>query len=98
MVTAPRRTSEYDMGEEHSHEQHEADCNEAIHVLYEFIDGELTVERREQIRGHLDDCSGCLEAFDFEAELRLVISQKCRDEVPHNLRDRIAAALDDADV
>jgi mycothiol system anti-sigma-R factor len=78
-------------------DEHDEGCNEAIHALYEFIDGELTTDRREAIRHHLDECSGCLEAFDFEAELRLVISHKCRDEVPETLRMRIAAALDDAD-
>ena len=34
-----------------------------------------------------------LEAFDFEAELRIVIARKCRDEVPENLRERIHKAL-----
>ena len=75
----------------------DADCSEAIHVLYEFIDGELTVERRHEIRHHLDSCNDCLEAYDFEAELRIVISQKCRDEVPDQLRQKIARALEQQD-
>ena len=69
------------------------DCSEALHELYTFLDGELTVERRTHISHHLDDCHGCLEAFDFEAELRIVVSQKCRDEVPETLRRRVAEAL-----
>lgn len=69
------------------------DCNEALHELYVFIDGELTDDRRERIRHHLDDCNPCLEAFDFEAELRTVIAQRCREEVPEALRERIADAL-----
>ena len=76
------------------HDQHEADCSEAIHALYEFIDGELTGERREVIRHHLDECHGCYEAFDFEAELRILISQRCRDEVPERLRHKIVRALE----
>jgi mycothiol system anti-sigma-R factor len=79
------------MASEHSGA--DADCNEAVHALYEFLDGELTIERRTVIGQHLDDCSGCLEAFDFEAELRIVISQKCRDQVPDRLRERVADAL-----
>ena len=78
---------------DHPHESHQADCNEALHELYEFLDGELTAERRKVIGQHLDDCGGCLEAFDFEAELRLVIAHKCRDEVPAGLRQRVADAL-----
>ncbi len=57
------------------------------------LDGELTESKRTQIREHLDDCSPCLEAFDFEAELRIVIKHRCRDEVPESLRDRVAEKL-----
>ena len=73
------------------------DCTEALHELYTFLDGELTVERRQTISRHLDDCHGCLEVFDFEAELRMVISHKCRDEVPESLRHRIADVLRQVD-
>ena len=69
------------------------DCEEAIHTLYHYLDGELTEYRRVEIRQHLDDCLPCLEAFDFEAELRVVIARKCRDDVPESLRERIAKAL-----
>lgn len=70
-----------------------SDCNDALHELYEFLDGELTDDRRATIERHLTDCSPCLEAFDFQAEVRLVIAQKCRDEVPESLKARIAEAL-----
>ena len=68
-------------------------CQEAIATLYNFLDGELTPERREQIQHHLDDCSPCFEAFGFEAELKAVIARNCRDEVPESLRQRVAEAL-----
>jgi mycothiol system anti-sigma-R factor len=70
------------------------DCREALGELYEFLDGELTVERKETIRGHLDGCVDCIGAFDFEAELRIVISSCChKDQVPDQLRRRVAEAL-----
>ena len=70
------------------------DCDDALHELYGFIDGELTVERRTIIQHHLDDCPPCYEAFDFEAELRMVIARKCTEQVPESLKQRIAEALD----
>jgi mycothiol system anti-sigma-R factor len=70
------------------------DCNETLRELYLFLDGELTDEDREHIRQHLDDCSPCLEAYDFEAELRLVVKHRCTDTVPESLRARIAEAID----
>jgi mycothiol system anti-sigma-R factor len=68
-------------------------CEEALHELYHFLDGELTDSRRQLISAHLDGCSTCLGAFDFEADVRHVVAQKCRDTVPEGLRDRIAQAI-----
>ena len=73
-----------------------SDCQDALHTLYHFLDGELTAERRQAISRHLSECSPCLHAFDFEAELKSVISRSCRDQVPVHLRDKIAKALSDA--
>jgi mycothiol system anti-sigma-R factor len=68
-------------------------CEQALHELYRFLDGELNDERRALIAVHIESCSTCLGAFDFEAELRMVVSQKCRDTVPDALRERIARAI-----
>ena len=68
-------------------------CGDAVHQLYVYLDGELTPERRALIRHHLDECPPCFEAFDFEAELRMVIAHKCREQVPDHLRERVARAL-----
>jgi mycothiol system anti-sigma-R factor len=69
------------------------DCADSLKELYTFLDGELTAERRLDIRAHLEGCLPCYEAFDFEAELRMVVSTRCRDEVPDELRARVAEAL-----
>ena len=68
-------------------------CEEALHELYHFLDGELTDERRALISTHIEQCSTCLGAYDFEAELRVVVAQRCRDSVPESLRLRIAQAI-----
>ena len=70
------------------------DCNETLQELYLFLDGQLTEADRIHIQQHLDDCSPCLEAYDFEAELRIVVKNRCVDQVPDELRARIASALE----
>lgn len=70
------------------------DCTETVHRLYHFLDGELTPDRRAEITRHLDACGPCLEAYDFEAEVRKLISDRCHDHVPDHLRERIAAAIE----
>ncbi len=69
------------------------DCIEAVHLLYHYLDGELTQDRRLLISQHLDDCPPCGQAFEFEAELRVVISQRCREQVPPELVERVRKAL-----
>ncbi len=68
-------------------------CTEAVHVLYHFLDGELTPERKLLIEYHLDACHPCLEAFEFEIELRELIKERCREQVPDDLRVRIKNLL-----
>jgi anti-sigma factor (TIGR02949 family) len=69
------------------------DCDEAVHQLYHYLDGELTDERRQVIALHLDACRSCGDAAGFEAELRSVIANRCRDRVPEDLMARIAGAI-----
>lgn len=71
-----------------------SDCNETLQELYEYLDGQLNDDIRHQIKSHLDDCSPCLGAYDFEAELRQVVRNRCVDQVPQSLRDRIARAIE----
>ena len=70
------------------------DCDDALHELYGYLDGELTTERRQIIQQHLDDCPPCGGFYEFEAELRVVIARKCTERVPDSLKQRIAEALD----
>lgn len=83
------------MADHDNHDRRQvSNCEQALAEVYTFLDGELTAEKRVLIAGHLDSCNPCFEAFDFEAELRMVISAKARsDEVPESLRLRIAERL-----
>jgi anti-sigma factor (TIGR02949 family) len=66
------------------------DCNETIRELEAFLDGSLSEDGHHAIHAHLEGCSDCLQAFDFQAELRTVIAAKCRnDEMPPGLLSRI---------
>jgi anti-sigma factor (TIGR02949 family) len=67
-----------------------SDCNETLRDLEQFLDGEITPQARQAIEAHLNGCLDCLQAFDFHAELRIVIAEKCRDEaLPPGLLSRI---------
>ena len=69
------------------------DCQAMVARLYHFLDGELTDARREKIQRHLDSCPSCFSAFDFEAELRIVVQRRVHVRVPSSLAERIRASL-----
>ena len=71
----------------------QVDCSETLARLYEFLDGELTDERRRAIEMHLNFCPPCGSVVTFEAELRRVIADRAKDHVPEQLRSRIATAI-----
>jgi mycothiol system anti-sigma-R factor len=71
-----------------------SDCEDALHELYGFLDGELNEERRTAIQRHLDGCQPCAEPYDFEAELRMVVRRKCQEPVPESLRLKVREALE----
>ena len=75
----------------------ELDCRDVVQQLYEFLDGETSEERRTTIGNHLHDCAHCFEAFDFEAELRLVVRARLAEPCPDSLKAKIKDALADAE-
>lgn len=72
-----------------------ADCKETIRELDAYLDGELPDDLRHHIHAHLDGCMDCLQAFDFQAELKAAIRRKCsNDKLPDGLLERIAICFD----
>lgn len=69
------------------------DCTEAVEKLYTYLDGQCDSVDRETIKSHLDGCSPCLSAFDFHAELQLLVQDRCKSEMPEGLRDKVLGAL-----
>jgi mycothiol system anti-sigma-R factor len=69
------------------------DCDDALHRVYHYLDGELTVWKRRAIRRHLEECPPCAQGFDFEIEVRRVVAISCSEEAPADLRRRIGEAL-----
>jgi mycothiol system anti-sigma-R factor len=75
-----------------------ADCNETLRELDAFLDQELSEETRAAIHVHLEQCPDCLQAFDFHAELKIVIARKCReDAVPPSLLAKLEACFGELD-
>lgn len=70
------------------------DCSEVLSRLHEFHDHELTEEEADDIRAHLLACEPCLDRFDVEEAVRLLIKRCCSSErAPEGLRTRVRASF-----
>ena len=70
------------------------DCAEALERLYEYLDGELTAARVEEVRRHLRACHACLAVSRFEtAYLRFLEARSQAQRAPDATRKRILARL-----
>jgi len=75
------------------------DCEQILRELEPFLDKELSPEAWQSVHAHINGCLDCLHVFDFHAELRMVISKKCRqDALPPGLLARIEECFGTVDL
>jgi len=68
------------------------DCTSVLRSLYAFHDNELTAAEADEIRQHLMACEPCLDHFEVEDALRVLIRRCCaEDKAPEDLRIRMRA-------
>lgn len=71
-----------------------ADCNETLRELQTYLDGELGEEAKQLVDEHLFECTDCMQAFDFHAELKMAIVSKFKPgEMPPDLMAKIEACF-----
>jgi mycothiol system anti-sigma-R factor len=69
-------------------------CDEAVRVLWDYLDTELDDVLRERVREHLTECAHCREQYTFEGNfLRTVGNLIEEPQDTTALRARILAAL-----
>ncbi|MFQ5517936.1 MAG: zf-HC2 domain-containing protein [Acidimicrobiia bacterium] len=69
------------------------ECDEAVERLYQYLDGELPDTDAGDVRRHLESCSDCYGAFDFERRIIARVRRIRRDPVPPELVDRLRTFL-----
>jgi anti-sigma factor (TIGR02949 family) len=71
------------------------DCGAAIRQLWDYLDGELTAERMEGIRRHLESCDACLPHADFARRFldELHGLRPAERQAPDEVRAKVRAAL-----
>ena len=78
---------------------HDSDCSIVLSEVYLYLDLECSEQRRTLIQKHLDECTGCLQEFGIEKDVKALVNRCCGDErAPTELRDRLRHRLDQLEV
>ncbi len=77
-----------------SQELSEADCSEALHRVFEYLDGEMGDDDSAKIASHLAHCAECLQQYDLDTMVKAVVRRSCAPEAaPSHLRGMIVQRI-----
>jgi anti-sigma factor (TIGR02949 family) len=68
-------------------------CEQALRLLAEYLDGELSDLERHDVRHHLDTCRSCYSRVEFETRLRVEIASLARVPVPNQFEERVRTLI-----
>ena len=69
---------------------HETDCSTLLAEVWLLLDDECTVERKQKLKEHLEECGPCLEQYGIEEQLKLLLARKCGgDHAPDTFKERL---------
>lgn len=66
-------------------------CAKCEEMLQPYLDRDLTDEERAEAEGHLQECAYCRKRYRFEEELRRFVRQAAVEEMPPDLKAKLAA-------
>jgi mycothiol system anti-sigma-R factor len=66
-------------------------CEKCEEVLQPFLDRKLSDAELAEAEAHLDHCSYCRKRYRFEEKLRMYVRQACAEEMPPELKAKLAA-------
>jgi anti-sigma factor RsiW len=70
-------------------------CAEAVHQLWEYLDGVVDDCHRAALEEHLAFCRRCCGEMEFAEELRSFLGAHADDELSPTIHARLLAALDE---
>jgi mycothiol system anti-sigma-R factor len=66
-------------------------CAKCEEVLQPFLDRELSEAEHAAAEAHLDQCRYCRKRYKFEEKLRMYVRKACAEEMPPDLKAKLAA-------
>jgi mycothiol system anti-sigma-R factor len=66
-------------------------CEKCEEVMQPYLDRVLDDAERAEAEAHLAGCGYCRRRYRFEESLRIFVRQVCAEEMPAELKQKLAA-------
>jgi anti-sigma factor (TIGR02949 family) len=66
-------------------------CGHCEEMMQPYLDRILTDEEMAEAEAHLDHCSYCRRRYRFEESLRVYVRQAVNEQMPAELKEKLAA-------
>ena len=67
----------------------DADCSEVLERVFFFIDNELPTADFAEVQHHLEECGPCLQKYDLERTVKMLVRRSCTEQAPAPLREKV---------
>ena len=73
-------------------DNHES-CADFLDRIVYMLDNELDDNEVVAVRLHLDECGPCLEKYDVQRTIKMIVARSCAESAPAELRERVKVRL-----
>ncbi len=74
------------------------DCVDFLDRIMRLIDNELEEGDCAIVREHLDSCSPCLESYDLQRTVKMLVARSCSETAPDELREKVRVRIQSVQV
>jgi mycothiol system anti-sigma-R factor len=72
--------------------EHES-CADFLDRIVYMLDNELDDNEVVAVKLHLDECGPCLEKYDVQRTIKMIVARSCAESAPAELRERVKVRL-----
>ena len=69
------------------------ECSEFLDQIVYFLDNELDEASCADVQHHLDECAPCLEKYDLQRTVKMLVARSCVESAPDDLRQRVTMSI-----
>lgn len=69
------------------------ECSDFLDQIVYFLDNELDEADCADVQHHLDQCAPCLEKYDLQRTVKMLVARSCVESAPDELRQRVTMSI-----